>query len=484
LKERTVSGSNRFDIGVIFATARKVVLEPANFYRNLAPAGGFANPVIFGLVMSAVAGLLISLLASAGLGTPGAGVAGALFGVLVMPFFMLIGSFVLATVLFVIWKLLGSDGTYQFAFRCVAFAFAILPLVALASVVPYLGTTLRVVWGIALMVIASITAHKISRNKALLVFLAIGAFSLYSNLKAEHEARKLQQMAEGFKEEWRRSSNPPLNSWPGLDPSSSPGVGDRQGPPPASGGSQGNAPAPPPGSALGKATSDFLRGLQEGGGDLMTPEEQAGLARAGESVGKLIDKLTQSAKDLQAQGIDEMTPKEAGAAIGALLKDLQQAAGEIEADLVGIDRGGAPVLESSEIAALETLGTIEKQAGGDVLQLAVNDDEQFAALTRPVNVYRDSGGIRYRLWMDKADLARFRQLGMASTARGTDSSTLQSIDLRNAVVFVYDHDGLIRGGDQCRSSVLQIPPNSQPSAAGKDQELWLWCPLAQRSRID
>ncbi len=479
-----MSDSNRFDLGVIFATARQVVLEPANFYRNLAPAGGFANPVIFVLVMSAVAGLLISLLAAVGLGTPGAGVAGALFGVFVMPFFMLIGSFILATVLFVIWKLLGSVGTYQFAYRCVAFAFAILPVVALASVVPYLGTTLRVVWGIALMVIASIAAHKISRNRSLLVFVVIGAFSLYSNLKAEHEARKLQQMAEGFKEEWRRSSNPPLNSWPGLDPSSSPGVGNHQDLPPVNSGSQGNAPAAPSGSAIGKATSDFLSGLQQGGGDLMTPEEQAGLARAGESVGKLIDALTQSVKDLQDQGIDEMTPKQAGAAIGALLKDLQQAAGEIEADLGSIDQGAAPIPDGSAIAALEPLGTIEKEVGSDVLQLAVNDDEQFAALTRPVNVYRDSGGIRYRLWMDKADLAEFRQLGMPSAAGGAGDSTLQSIDLRNAVIFVYDRDGLMRGGDQCRSSVLQFPPDSQPTAAGHEQEFWLWCPLEQRSRID
>jgi hypothetical protein len=478
-----VTESSRFDLGIIFATARQVITSPVGFYRNLAPAGGYANPVIFVMVMSAIAGLLISVLAALGWGAPGAGMAGAVFGVLVMPIFMVIGSFVLATILFVVWKLLGSAGSYQLAYRCVAFAFAILPVVTLASAVPYLGTALRVIWGIALMMIASTEAHKIPRNRVLVVFLVIGAFSLYSNLRAEHEARKLQQMAEGFKEEWRRSSNPPLNSWPGLAPSSPAGSGTHNNASPANGSPAGQAPAEPPTSALGKAASDFLSGLQEGGGDLMSPEEQAGLARAGDAVGKLIDTLSQSAKDLQAQGIDQMSPKEAGAAIGALLKDLQQAAGEIEADLGGVPQAVAPPHDSESLAKLEHLGDIEKTNTSDVLQLAVNSDAQFAPLTRSVSVYRDGAGIRYRLWMDKADLDRFRQLAVAA-GRESDDSRSQSIELRNAVVFVYDSDGMIRGGDQCRSSVLQIPPDSPASAAATERELGLWCRLAQRSPIN
>ncbi len=477
-----MNSSNRFDLGVIFSTARQVLTEPVAFYRGMDPAGGYANPVTFVLVMSAIAGLIGSLLAALGLGLPGAGIAGTLFSVLVVPLFVVIGSFILAAVLFVIWKLMGSAGNYQLAYRCVAFASAIFPVVTLASVAPYLGTALQVVWGTGLMAIAAIETHKISRNKAWLVLGVIGAFSLFSNLSAEHQARKLQQMAEGFKAEFQQSGSVPLGDWPGLDPSTPPAAANTQ---PLNGAASSD-PGVPPASALGKAANEFLSGLQEGSGDLMSPEEQAGLARAGDAVGKLIETLEKSAQELQAKDIDQMSPKEAGATLGALLKSLQQAAVDIEADLVGNAASGtatAPDLSSIDVAALESLGSIEKVSGDDVLQLAVNDDAQFAPLTRPVNVYRDIGGIRYQLWMNKEDLDKFRASNSKADARGGDNIAVQNLELRNAVVFVYDSSGIIRGGDQCRRSVLQIP-DDQASATAEEQEFWLWCELSQRSQIN
>lgn len=478
-----MNNSNRFDLGVIFSTARQVVTQPVVFYRSLDPAGGYANPVIFVLVMSAVGALIGSLLAATGLGIPGVGIAGTLAAVFVAPLFAVVGSFILAAVLFVVWKLMGSSGNYQLAYRCVAFASAILPIVALVSVVPYLGTALRIAWGIALMVVASVEAHKISRNKALVVFGLIGVFSLYSNLGAEHQARKLQQMAEGFREEFQQSGRAPLNSWPGLDPSVPLVAGNTQ--PSSNSNSAANSiSGAAPSSALGKAANEFLSGLQEGSGNLMTPEEQAGLSRAGDTVGKLIESLEKSAQELQAGDIDQMSPKEAGATLGAMLKSLQQAAADIEADLSSTSSAAvtSPGLSSIDITALESLGTIEKASRDDVLQLAVNDDEQFAPLTRTVNVYRDSGGIRYQLWMNPVDLDKFRAAANSTAVQSEKNTTLQTLELRNAVVFVYDSDGIIRGGDQCRRSVLQIPA-SAPGAA-QDQQFWLWCQLSQRSQID
>ncbi len=477
-----MNSSTRFDLAVIFSTARQILTEPVAFYRSMDPAGGYANPLIFVLVMSAVAGLIGSLLAAMGLGLPGAGMAGTLFSVLVVPMFVVIGSFILAAVLFVIWKLMGSGGNYQLAYRCVAFASAILPVVTLAGIVPYLGTALRIVWGTGLMVVAAIEAHKISRTKAWLVLGLIGAFSLFSNLSAEHQARKLQQMAEGFKAEFQQSGSVAGSNWPGLDPSAPPAGANVQ----AANAAASNDPGVPPASALGKAANEFLRGLQEGSGDLLSPEEQAGLARAGDAVGKLIESLEKSAEELQAKDIDQMSPKEAGATLGALLKNLQQAAVDIEADLAGNTASGkaaAPDLSIIDIASLESLGSIAKVARDDVLQLAVNDDAQFAPLTRPVKVYRDTGGIRYQLWMNKADLDKFRATYDKAEGGGGDNAAAQSLELRNAVVFVYDNSGMIRGGDQCRRSVLQIP-NDQVSSTAKEQEFWLWCELSQRSRIN
>jgi hypothetical protein len=458
--------SNRFDLGVIFRTARQVVTQPVAFFQSMPTSGGYANPVIFVLVMAAVSGLVMSVYAMFGGSTmtQGLGLAGTIFSVFLVPVFVVIGSFFAAIVLFILWKLMGSTGDFQTAYRCLAFSSAILPIVAVASIVPYLGQALHTVWGTLLMIVASQQVHKISRNKALVVFGVLGALSLYSSMSSEYRVRSLGGMASEFKAEFEHTMRQPPTTTP------APGAAQLSG----SGAAAGNAA---PASQLGKAANDFLSGLQEGSGDLITPEEQAELARAGEAVGKFIETMEQSAQQLQDKDIDQMTAKDAGANMGALLKSLQEAASTMQADM-GVGLAGAPVLASIDTDQLHPLGSIATESRRTTLQLAINDDQHYAPLTKPAKIFRDDAGIRYQLWLSNKDMQAFAALG--GPAAGSDEVTVR---LRNAAVYVYDADGNILNGDQCQQSLLQIPAASAQLKKGREQEFWLWCPQQQRQQM-
>ena len=181
-----------FDLGTVIEQAKQVITDPANFYRAMPAAGGYREPMIFGLVMAALAGAVFAVLSIIGL--TGAGFAG-VAAILLAPIGTLLGSFIAAAALFVVWKLMGSPKDYQTAYRCVAYSYAILPVLALLSIIPYLGTFVRVAWSTWLMVTASVTVHGRKRQSTLIVFGILGLIVLSAGLSAEHTQRNMQSSA-------------------------------------------------------------------------------------------------------------------------------------------------------------------------------------------------------------------------------------------------------------------------------------------------
>ena len=121
---------------------------------------------------------------------------GGLSAIIVAPIFMLLGSFIAAAILFVIWKLMGSPQGFEVAYRSVAYSYAIVPVLAIFSVIPYLGTLLRVVWSTWLMIIASVEVHGRAKNTAMIVFGILGALLLFTQLSGEYAQRNLQASVE------------------------------------------------------------------------------------------------------------------------------------------------------------------------------------------------------------------------------------------------------------------------------------------------
>lgn len=229
--------TSRFDITDVLNIARQVIRTPAEFYRSMPRDGGYTQPLIFIIVSGAVTGLLYSILSlftGAGLGAMNAG----FLSLFLVPIGMIIGCFVAAAILFVIWKLMGSTRNYQTAFRCQAFASAIFPITALLSMVPYLGTLIAVIWSTWLVINASIEVHGIERQRALLVFGILGALLLYMNLNGEYMSRQMQARLAEMDVETRES----LQNLENMSP-----------------------------EEAGKALGEFLKGIEKGA---TTPDVQ------------------------------------------------------------------------------------------------------------------------------------------------------------------------------------------------------------------
>ncbi|MFA5846294.1 MAG: YIP1 family protein [Thermodesulfovibrionales bacterium] len=171
-------------------TAIKVLTSPAAFFREMPKTGGFVEPLIFMVVMGVISGLVQAILSLIGLNIAG-GIAMGMASIIMMPIFIAIFGFVGAAILFVIWKLMGSQESYETAYRCGAYISAFAPIAAVLSIIPYLGGAAGIVAYTFFLVAASIEVHKIPSQKAWLVFGIIGAILILLSITGQMAAKKL-----------------------------------------------------------------------------------------------------------------------------------------------------------------------------------------------------------------------------------------------------------------------------------------------------
>jgi hypothetical protein len=185
----------------ILETARKVITDPAGFYRAMPRTGGFGDPLVFMVVLGVAAGVLRAVLGFFHLGITGS-VMVAMAAIVMTPIAVVIGGFIAAAILFVIWKLMGSNESYETAYRCSAYAVSVSPITAVLGVIPYVGPLIGLVWGLYLVVTASVEVHKIAAKTAWLVFgiitaiLAIGSIS--GQITARRMAREMGAWSHGI----------------------------------------------------------------------------------------------------------------------------------------------------------------------------------------------------------------------------------------------------------------------------------------------
>lgn len=193
-------------------TAVNVITKPAEFFQEMPKSGGFLKPLVFAIIMGFIAGIIQAILSFIGLG-PGAGYGGGMSGfsmIIFMPIAAAIGSFIGGAILFIIWKLMGSQEDYETAYRCGAYLMALTPITVIIGVVPYAGGLISLVIYLFYLVTASIHVHNIPSQKAWLVFGIIGVifalFFVYSEYKARHmgtEMEKWRKMGENMRKEYQ-----------------------------------------------------------------------------------------------------------------------------------------------------------------------------------------------------------------------------------------------------------------------------------------
>ena len=168
------------NITAILNTMVKVITNPVGFFQGMPKTGGFVEPLIFMVSMGVVAGIIQAILAIVGVGLA-VSFSMAIASVIIVPIFAGIFGFVGAAILFIIWKVMGSQQSFETVYRCSAYAGGIVPITTVLGVIPFLGPTLGLVWMTYLLVVASVEVHNLNQKTSWIVFGAICAvFTLIS----------------------------------------------------------------------------------------------------------------------------------------------------------------------------------------------------------------------------------------------------------------------------------------------------------------
>jgi hypothetical protein len=214
-KGRIIMESNRIDFQAMPQTAIKVITTPADFFKSMPKTGGFVEPLVFMAIMGAIGGLIAAVASFMGLGGMGMGMGGAqgLLALIMVPLFVAIGGFISAAILFVIWKLLGSQENYEVAYRCVAYMSALIPITSVLGLIPYVGGAAGIAVMVYYTVIASTEVHGIAAQKAWLTFGIIGAIFILISIKGEYTARQYTSEAERFRGQMSEEMKKQADAW-------------------------------------------------------------------------------------------------------------------------------------------------------------------------------------------------------------------------------------------------------------------------------
>jgi hypothetical protein len=193
------------NLSSIQKTAVSVLTSPSPFFREMPKTGGFVEPLIFMVIMGIISGLIQTIFSLVGLHIA-AGMAMGVASIILFPIVMAIGGFIGAAILFVIWKLLGSQESYETAYRCGAYISVLMPIITILGLIPYLGSAVGIALYVYFLVVASMEVHKIPSQKAWLVFGIIGAILIIINISAQITARKFTKEAGKFQEKMEETS--------------------------------------------------------------------------------------------------------------------------------------------------------------------------------------------------------------------------------------------------------------------------------------
>jgi len=200
--------ASAIDLSTIPGTMIQVITSPVSFYQGMAKKGGLIEPIIFLVAMAVLTAVVITLLGLVGFGPVGMMAMG-LSGIILIPIFAVIGSFIGAAILFVIWKIIGSSEDYETAYRTTAYTYAYAPVAAVVSGIPYLGGLISTLWPMVLLALASIHVHGRSPAVSWGVFGILGLLLALMGLSAEHAGRQMVGGMQGWSQQMEQKYGDP-----------------------------------------------------------------------------------------------------------------------------------------------------------------------------------------------------------------------------------------------------------------------------------
>jgi hypothetical protein len=193
------------NLAAVPQTALKVLTSPSAFFREMPKTGGFVDPLVFMVAMGVIGGLIQAVLTVAGLYVA-VGIAAGIAAIVVMPIVIVVFGFVGAAIIFFIWKLMGSQESYETAYRCAAYISVLTPITTLLGIIPYAGSAIGIGLTTFFLVIASVEVHKLPSQKAWLVFGIIGALLTVMSVSSQFAARRFARNMEETSKEMRKAA--------------------------------------------------------------------------------------------------------------------------------------------------------------------------------------------------------------------------------------------------------------------------------------
>jgi len=200
---------NGIDFKAMPRTAVRVITSPAAFFRDMPKTGGFAEPLVFMMVMGVAAGIVNAVLSIVGIHA-GVGIGKALSSIIKYPLVVAVLGFIWSAIVFVIWKFMGSREPYETAYRCSAYITSLWPIITALNVISRAGVLIVIAIGVSFYGIASIEAHKIPSRRTWPVFGILGAILLVllmsSRIEQRGETMKYRKQLEQSTKEMQKNS--------------------------------------------------------------------------------------------------------------------------------------------------------------------------------------------------------------------------------------------------------------------------------------
>jgi hypothetical protein len=179
----------------VWGTMVSVIRNPVEFYRRMEKTGGFRDPVLFVLSM----GILVAFIgAFFSIFTGGFHFFAFLASLFIGPLIFSLFSFVGAGVFFIIWRIIGSEQSYETAYRCVAYASAVTPVTMLLGIIPYLGSLAGILWMLYLVVTATVEVHGIEARKAWTLFGVLFFLLILVSMGSQYSARQVAKQMKSY----------------------------------------------------------------------------------------------------------------------------------------------------------------------------------------------------------------------------------------------------------------------------------------------
>lgn len=205
LKRGASMETKGINVAAIPQTALKVLTSPAAFFREMPKTGGFVDPLVFMVGMGVIGGLIQAVFVIVGLHVV-AGFAAGIASIIILPIMIAIFGFVGAAIIFFIWKLMGSQESYETAYRCAAYISALTPITTVLGIIPYAGAAIGIVLTTFFLVIASVGVHKLPSQKAWLVFGIIGGILIVMSISSQFAARRFARHMEETSKEMQKAA--------------------------------------------------------------------------------------------------------------------------------------------------------------------------------------------------------------------------------------------------------------------------------------